>query len=174
MAIFTGALWLIGWLLMPETYAPVLLRKRAAKLTKITGQIYSSKLDAEQGKVTAAHAFKTNLSRPWILLFREPIVFLLSVSSLATNLSISFPALTASRYTWLLCMVLSTCSSRPTLLFIKKSADGVKALEAWLSWESWSECFSPLLIHYGTISTTFGHAIPLQVDLLPPKLVYHR
>lgn len=79
MAIFTGVLWIIGTFLIPETYAPVLLRRRAQKLSKITGQVYRSRVDAEQGKVTAAHAFKTSLSRPWILLFTEPIVLLLSI-----------------------------------------------------------------------------------------------
>lgn len=82
MAIFTGVLWLAGWLLMPETYAPVLLQKRAARLTKITGKFHLSKTDAEHGKLTMSHAFKTNMLRPWLLLFREPIVFILSVSSI--------------------------------------------------------------------------------------------
>ena len=79
MAIFTGVLWITCGLLVPETYAPVLLRKRAEKLSKITGDVYVSKADAEQGKTSAGQAFKTALSRPWVLLFREPIVLLLSV-----------------------------------------------------------------------------------------------
>lgn len=79
MAIFTGVLWLVCGLIVPETYSPVLLRKRAAKLSKITGKVYMSRADAEQGKVTIGEAFKTALSRPWILLFQEPIVLLLSI-----------------------------------------------------------------------------------------------
>lgn len=79
MAIFTGVLWIVGSILIPETYAPVLLRQRAKRLSKITGKVYKSRMDAEQGVVTAAHAFKTSLSRPWILLFTEPIVLLLSI-----------------------------------------------------------------------------------------------
>ncbi|KAL1394230.1 major facilitator superfamily domain-containing protein [Phyllosticta capitalensis] len=79
MAIFTGVVWIICSLIIPETYAPVLLRKRAATLTKMTGKVYRSKADHEQGKVTLGEAFKTALSRPWILLFREPIVLLLSI-----------------------------------------------------------------------------------------------
>jgi len=66
-------------LLVPETYSPVLLRKRARTLSKMSGKVYKSQADAEQGKVSAAHAFKTALLRPWVLLFREPIVFLLSI-----------------------------------------------------------------------------------------------
>ncbi|KAF2993273.1 hypothetical protein E8E13_001691 [Curvularia kusanoi] len=79
MAIFTGVLWLTCALLVPETYAPVLLRKRAAALSKKTGQVYVSKTDHEKGKESIGSAFKTALTRPWVLLFREPIVLLLSV-----------------------------------------------------------------------------------------------
>jgi hypothetical protein len=79
MAIFTGVLWIICGLFVPETYAPVLLRKRAEKLSKLTGDVYASKSDAEKGKTSAGQAFKTALSRPWILLLKEPIVLLLSI-----------------------------------------------------------------------------------------------
>ncbi|KAK0976331.1 MFS siderochrome iron transporter 1 [Friedmanniomyces endolithicus] len=79
MAIFTGALWILGALFLPETYPPVILRKRAAKLSKMTGKVYRSQGDVEQGPTTFGHVFKTSLSRPWILLFREPIVLLLSI-----------------------------------------------------------------------------------------------
>ncbi|KUI64786.1 putative transporter mfs2 [Cytospora mali] len=79
MAIFTGILWIVCTLLVPETYGPVLLRKRAAKLSKITGHVYVSKLDVAKQHRTMAQQFKIALSRPWILLFREPIVFLTSI-----------------------------------------------------------------------------------------------
>lgn len=79
MAIFTGILWIVCAFLVPETYSPVLLRKRAAALSKATGKVYKSKQDIQQGKVSFGQAFGTALSRPWILLFREPIVFLLSL-----------------------------------------------------------------------------------------------
>lgn len=83
MAIFTGCLWLLGWLFIPETYPPVLLRQRAAKLSQLSGKVYKSKSDAEQGEVSAKHAFTTALSRPWVLLFKEPIVALLSIYSMS-------------------------------------------------------------------------------------------
>jgi hypothetical protein len=79
MAIFTGVIWLICAFFLPETYAPVLLRKRAAALSKKTGNVYKSSQDAEQGTKSVGSVFKTALTRPWILLFREPIVFLLSI-----------------------------------------------------------------------------------------------
>lgn len=79
MAIFTGVLWIIGSLTLPETYAPVILRQRAKKLSQMTGKVYKSQAEIDQGDVQPADVFKTSLSRPWILLFREPIVFLLSI-----------------------------------------------------------------------------------------------
>lgn len=79
MAIFTGVLWIIGSLTIPETYAPVILKKRAAELSKRTGKTYISVMEARQGKVTAKHAFTKALSRPWALLFIEPIVLLISI-----------------------------------------------------------------------------------------------
>jgi hypothetical protein len=79
MAIFTGVLWLICAFIVPETYAPVLLRQRAAALTKKTRQVYESKTDHEKGTASVGSAFKIALTRPWVLLFREPIVLLLSI-----------------------------------------------------------------------------------------------
>ncbi|KAL8835690.1 MAG: hypothetical protein Q9170_003229 [Blastenia crenularia] len=79
MAIFAGTLWILGALTIPETYAPVLLRKRAAKLTEETGKIYRSKLEAGKPKPSLIKTFSVALSRPWILLFKEPIVLLLSI-----------------------------------------------------------------------------------------------
>lgn len=79
MAIFSGLIWMIGSLIVPETYAPLLLRKRAQRLSQITGQVYCSKLDLERGDVSVKDAFGAALLRPWILLFAEPIVFLLSI-----------------------------------------------------------------------------------------------
>ena len=79
MAAFTGTLWIAVALYVPETYAPVLLRKRAAALSKITGQSYMSKLEVGRPKKTAAQSFTMAFVRPWVLLFREPIVSLLSL-----------------------------------------------------------------------------------------------
>ncbi|OCL07044.1 benomyl/methotrexate resistance protein [Glonium stellatum] len=79
MAIFSGAIWILGIFLVPETYPPVLLRKRAETLSKMTGKVYRSRGDIDQGPITIGEAFSTGLKRPWILLFREPIVLLLSV-----------------------------------------------------------------------------------------------
>src|SRR5437868_1600355 len=78
MAIFTGVVFIIGIAFYSETYAPVLLRQRAEKLSKATGLVYRSKFE-EKSQINLSHLLKTSLSRPWIFLFHEPIVFLLSV-----------------------------------------------------------------------------------------------
>ncbi|KAF4534232.1 MFS multidrug transporter [Lasiodiplodia theobromae] len=79
MAIFSGALWILGTFCMPETYAPVLLKKRAAKLSQMTGKVYLSQAEIRSGPVSLKEALSTSLSRPWILLFKEPIVLLLTI-----------------------------------------------------------------------------------------------
>ena len=80
MAIFTGSLWIIGALTIPETYAPVLLKNRAAAMSKKTGKIYKSKIECDRGgKQSLSQSFKVALSRPWVLLLKEPIVLLLSI-----------------------------------------------------------------------------------------------
>jgi multidrug resistance protein len=82
MAAFSGVVWLSISLFVPETYAPLILRRRAEKLSKSNGkdQVYVSKLDL--GKTTAptvAREFSVALSRPWVLLFSEPIVFITAI-----------------------------------------------------------------------------------------------
>lgn len=79
MAIFTGLVWIVGSLCIPETYSPLILRKRARELSLKTGHVYKSKLEIQHGAKTITQEFSTALSRPWKLLFREPIVFLLSI-----------------------------------------------------------------------------------------------
>ncbi|KAM5388169.1 hypothetical protein ACJA88_000033 [Fusarium oxysporum] len=79
LAIFSGVVWIIGCLTIPETYAPTLLRRRAAKLSAITGKVYISEIDLKEGQVSLRNSIKPALLRPWILLFREPIVLLLSI-----------------------------------------------------------------------------------------------
>ncbi|OKO98010.1 hypothetical protein PENSUB_9590 [Penicillium subrubescens] len=80
-----GLWWVDSLVKMPagagyrETYAPVLLRKRAQRLSSITGCVYRSKMEIDRGKVSAREAFSAALSRPWILLLAEPIVLLLSI-----------------------------------------------------------------------------------------------
>ena len=80
MALFAAVVWLVATFLMPETYAPVILRARAAKLSQVTGREYISVLEKRgAAKPTVAQALKTALSRPWIFLVREPIVTIITI-----------------------------------------------------------------------------------------------
>ncbi|RJE26836.1 transporter [Aspergillus sclerotialis] len=70
----------IGGFLVPETYAPVLLRRRAERLSHLTGHVYRTKLDIDsEGGRSLTRMFGMSLLRPWVLLFREPIVLALSI-----------------------------------------------------------------------------------------------
>ncbi|KAL1859117.1 hypothetical protein Plec18170_002232 [Paecilomyces lecythidis] len=79
MAFLAGFFWVVGMLIVPETYAPVLLHRRAEKLSKLTGKAYWSKGD--DNRKTKSESFKIALLRPWRLLLREPIVTALSFYS---------------------------------------------------------------------------------------------
>lgn len=79
LAAFSGALWVLGSVVMPETYAPVILRARATELSRATGKVYMSKMDCRGGGTTFAQSLSIALLRPWMLLFTEPIVLLLSI-----------------------------------------------------------------------------------------------
>lgn len=79
MAIFAGVVWIVGTLVVPETYSPFLLRERANVLSKETGKVYISVTEAYSPKKTPSEALKTAILRPWVLLFMEPIVLALSV-----------------------------------------------------------------------------------------------
>jgi MFS family permease len=79
LAVFTGLIWIAQGILIPETYAPLLLSKRADRLSALTGRVYRSKFEIERGRLSARNAFTAALGRPWILLFSEPIVLLLSI-----------------------------------------------------------------------------------------------
>lgn len=80
VAVFAGLMWIVMTCLVPETYAPVLLRRRAERLTRVTGRVYRTELDMEDdGGLSVKHMFGTSLLRPWVLLFCEPIVLSLSI-----------------------------------------------------------------------------------------------
>ncbi|CAF0943953.1 unnamed protein product [Adineta ricciae] len=78
MAIITGVLTVIGIVGLPETYAPVLLHWRAEKLCNVTGYFYRSKFE-EKARITLPYLLKISFSRPWIFLFREPIVLFFAI-----------------------------------------------------------------------------------------------
>ncbi|EUC26707.1 hypothetical protein COCCADRAFT_42284 [Bipolaris zeicola 26-R-13] len=79
LAILSGVLFILSIVVVPETYAPTLLRKRARTLSRTTGKVYLSKIAINRGKRSLIGALRMGLRRPWVLLLREPIVLLLSL-----------------------------------------------------------------------------------------------
>jgi multidrug resistance protein len=79
IAIFVGVMWILGSAFVPETYSSVILRKRVAKLSQMTGMVYALKSDMEGLKPSVKSLLGTSLTRPWVMLLREPIVLLLSL-----------------------------------------------------------------------------------------------
>jgi MFS family permease len=102
--IFTGVLWILITLFIPETYAPFLLSKRAAKLSETTGKVHVARTDMGNKK-NLSEQYKITLSRPWLLLFCEPIVLLTSIymAIVYGTLYMMFPLLPPifqSQYGW--------------------------------------------------------------------------
>lgn len=79
MAIFTGTVGIVYLFTVPETYGPVILHRRAQELEKLTGDIFRTHIEIKQGPKTLRGVLKIALSRPWVMLIREPIVTVLSV-----------------------------------------------------------------------------------------------
>ncbi|KAK1766339.1 major facilitator superfamily domain-containing protein [Phialemonium atrogriseum] len=77
--IFVGVVWIVGSALLPETYPPVLLQRRAKRLSQETGKVYISVLERNTGGVELSEVFGKAIKRPWVLLFCEPIVLIASV-----------------------------------------------------------------------------------------------
>jgi MFS family permease len=77
--IFIGVIGITGVIFVPETYGPVLLTRRANQLSKAHSKVYISVLEKNQGKKKPSEVFQRALIRPWVLLFREPIVLVASL-----------------------------------------------------------------------------------------------
>ncbi|KAB8226885.1 hypothetical protein ETB97_004438 [Aspergillus alliaceus] len=82
LAIAIGVMTIGCAVFYRESYAPVILRRKTERLRKETGNpnLYSARGDT---KITKA-LFATALARPMKLLFRSPIVFLLSLFAAVT------------------------------------------------------------------------------------------
>ncbi|KAE8335788.1 hypothetical protein BDV24DRAFT_143072 [Aspergillus arachidicola] len=79
LAAAGGLVWIMMALAVPETYAPLLLRERAERLSHVTGKVYRSKVELDKGKVALSTLLRRSLSRPLVLLFTEPIVLLFAL-----------------------------------------------------------------------------------------------
>lgn len=91
MLAFGGACWLLSVFTLKETYAPVILHKRAKQLRKETGDDrYYTQYERERPPMRKL--LKTSLTRPLLFLFTEPIVIFSSiyVAIIYTVLYLSF------------------------------------------------------------------------------------
>lgn len=113
LALFAFLLLVLGFLFLPETYAPTILRSRARLLSKVTGKYYRANMDAKQ-ELVVADLIKTSLVRPWILLFSEPIVLILSIY-VAIVYGILFVSLCVLQSNRKLTLRSDTCCFRPIL-----------------------------------------------------------
>ena len=76
--ILSGVVWILITFTVPETYAPTILARRAAKLRKSTGDnSHVSEREVDPKPIT--QQLRVFLIRPFQLLFRELIVFLISL-----------------------------------------------------------------------------------------------
>jgi MFS family permease len=64
----------------PESYGPILLQRRAAELTRKTGRLHRTEYSDEHR--TAARTMATAMSRPFRLLFTQPIIQVLAAYQL--------------------------------------------------------------------------------------------
>ncbi|KAL4780156.1 major facilitator superfamily domain-containing protein [Aspergillus varians] len=76
--IAAGSFGTIGWFVIPETYHPVLLQRRAARLRRETGNedLYAF---LDHHKPTFSDIVRKYLFRPFQMLFREPILVLITL-----------------------------------------------------------------------------------------------
>ncbi|QRW16511.1 major facilitator superfamily transporter [Rhizoctonia solani] len=80
MFIFSAVMFVLSVSFVPETFAPVLLRRRARELhAESEGKLHYVSKYEKGNKKSFGEIMKINLSRPFVLLFREPIVLLFSI-----------------------------------------------------------------------------------------------
>ncbi|KAI1299716.1 major facilitator superfamily domain-containing protein [Xylaria venustula] len=78
-SILGGSCFLAMTFIIPETFAPILLTRRAARLSRIKRRVYTPKLASNRQEKTLQAAIKEALVHPWVLLIREPIILVLTI-----------------------------------------------------------------------------------------------
>ncbi|KAI1877259.1 uncharacterized protein JN550_001331 [Neoarthrinium moseri] len=76
--ILAGAVWILITFTVPETYAPTILKRRAEKMRKQSGEP-GHVTEQELDKRPLSQRMRLFLLRPFQLLFQELIVFLISI-----------------------------------------------------------------------------------------------
>lgn len=80
LLIWAGAMWATLCVYVPETYHPILLRKKAEKIRKETGE-ERWRAPIEKSKKSIPKTIALSLYRPFQLLFLEPMCFNLCLFS---------------------------------------------------------------------------------------------
>ncbi|KAI1845285.1 hypothetical protein JX266_008595 [Neoarthrinium moseri] len=96
LSIYDGTLIIIGVVVLQETYEPILLAKKAAKLRETTGKSYH--VDTESSTLTTK--LSRSLSRPFRLLFTQPILQVVAIF-LAYNFGILYIVLSTFANLWI-------------------------------------------------------------------------
>lgn len=78
LAFFSAILTVAGAIWLPETYEPVLLRRRARNMEKAYGGRWMYHRDVEK-PLRLKELFMNQLKTPWKILFLEPIAFLMAL-----------------------------------------------------------------------------------------------
>ncbi|KAK9799868.1 putative Major facilitator superfamily (MFS) profile domain-containing protein [Seiridium cardinale] len=72
--VFSGAAWFV----VPETYMPVLLQRKARELRLTTGN-WAFHTKADESPITIGTFISKYLTRPFMMLFREPILIIMTL-----------------------------------------------------------------------------------------------
>jgi MFS family permease len=76
--ILSGVCWILITFTVPETFAPTILSKRAKKMRKeLNDDKYVTELELNERPL--AERLRIFLIRPFLLLFREPIVLFIAL-----------------------------------------------------------------------------------------------
>ncbi len=98
LSIFDAALVVIGFFVLEETYEPILLARKAAKLRKETGKPYFT--DTDRTSQTLGVKLSRSLSRPLRLLLTQPILQVIALF-LAYNFGMLYIVLSTFATLWL-------------------------------------------------------------------------
>lgn len=99
LSIFDGILVIIAVFILQETYEPILLAKKAAKLRKATGQLYFTEAETDVPD-TLSTKLSRSLTRPFRLLFTQPILQVVAIF-LAYNFGILYIVLSTFATLWI-------------------------------------------------------------------------
>ena len=98
LSIFDAALVVIGFFVLEETYEPILLARKAAKLRKETGKPYFT--DTDRASQTLGVKLSRSLSRPLRLLLTQPILQVIALF-LAYNFGMLYIVLSTFATLWI-------------------------------------------------------------------------